>query len=170
MTTPYIFGQKATAPNTVDAYKIMGYLYMPSIGKTLEPNRVKSSTSDLNNSFAYMPDPSSAINVAARNIYAKIRYTNSGAKNYDAVDVIQYLYSVAEMWEAVCDLKRVYSIAQTYDGLNRLLGDKLIIAAGYIPEDVRANLPLLRYDINQLISKLRSFFLPKGFSFLDRRL
>lgn len=118
----------------------------------------------------FYPDSSSAINLAARQIYADIRRANSGAKNYDPTDVIMYIYSVIEMYELVADLIRVYRIANTYDGLNRNLGDKLVIACGYNPLDIRANLPQLRFNIVQIILKLRTLFIPKGFTILDRRL
>lgn len=73
----------------------MCHMYAPSIGKTMMVNPAFNAETR-NTTFAFLPDPASAINVQARQIYADIRKTNSGAKNYDATDVIMYLYSIIE--------------------------------------------------------------------------
>lgn len=41
----------------------------------------------------------SAINIAAKNTFAVVRYENSGATNYEAVDMMMYLIAVIDAYK-----------------------------------------------------------------------
>lgn len=58
------------------------------------------------------------INIAASNIYSYVRYTNSGARNYDKPDLMMYLLASDSLYTYVGSLIKIYSAAMTYSSMN----------------------------------------------------
>lgn len=69
---------------------IMTFMYAPSIG------------------VAFSTD-SAAINVAAKNIYAYVRFANSGARNYDAPNLMTYLLALDSAYQIYACGVRLYA-------------------------------------------------------------
>lgn len=155
----------STNTNPVSNYAIAVHYYAPTIGRTLDVE-VDSTTLEVTTSRTF----NSSINVAARQLYAYIRHANAGNKNYEAVDLMMYILSIVEVYEFVAMGMRLYGAINTYKSRNRLFGDQLIRSLGFIPDNVRSNMPQLLFNINQAVKKLASFCLPGNLTIINRRL
>lgn len=125
-------------------------------------------------SFKLMPqigmasDPTAAVNIAATNLYAYMRHQNSGAKNYDAPDMIQMIIAVAQAYSAMTWLQRIYGYANTFSSMNRYIPKALISANGVDPESIYANLADFRARINTLSLKLNAIYAPNTIKLFNR--
>lgn len=130
---------------------IMRISIMPSIGGTTGD---KSATS--------------AINLAAQNIYADIRKENSGGKNYDPVDIMVYLmaYDSIVMYHEF--LKRVYGLARLYSQMNWYLGKSILYSMRVDPDSIAANLADFKMGIDMLAARMDMFFVPDAFPLYKR--
>lgn len=134
-----------TAANNISQYAasipgLYSLRYVPTIGLSI------SSTSPAN--------------LAAQNIYAFVRYMNSGAKNYDPADIMMYLLtmdSVYMMWNWA---KRIYGYSKLYSQKNRYLPKVMAFADSVDLDSVVANLADFRYQLNALASRISSFCVP----------
>lgn len=111
---------------------------------------------------------SSAVNIAARQIYSWVRHANSGSRNYESPDYMMYLLALDSAYMFHAELVRLYGLFATYSYKNRYVNRTLVEAAGFDYEDIQANLPQLRYLINQFGVKLNTFACPKQMSLFDR--
>ena len=113
-------------------------------------------------------DNSSALNMAARNIYSFVRHANSGHANYDSPDLMLYLLAMDNIYMLYNHGKRVYGIARYYSQYNRYLPDGLITAMHFDKDDVINNLANLRYGLNQIAAKLNALAVPNTMSLFTR--
>lgn len=60
----------------------------------------------------------SAANIAAKNIYAYVRYANSGARNYEAVDLMMYLMACDSAYMLYAHMCGIYSALLRANGAN----------------------------------------------------
>lgn len=90
--------------------------------------------------FRYAPVPgvandyTSPVNLAAQNQYTFIRHANSGAKNYDAPDLMLYFMAINSIYNMINLGKRAYGLAMTYDQRNYYLPKGIVEAAGFDPK------------------------------------
>nr|DAJ79937.1 MAG TPA: capsid [Picobirnaviridae sp.] len=113
-------------------------------------------------------DETSPINVAMRKLYSFVRYANSGAKNYDAPDLMLYIVAVDSAHMYLEYLKRAYGVMMNYTAFNRYYPRALISAMRLNYDDLEANLANFRGYINQFAVKLNQLWIPNGFSFVKR--
>lgn len=113
-------------------------------------------------------DENSPINLAAQNIYSYVRYMNSGAKNYDAPDLMMYLLVMDSMYSLFNHLKRIYGVVQTYSQRNWYLPKGYEEAFGVNLTDIRANLSDFRLFLNTMAAQLTSFCVPAVFPIFVR--
>nr|AVA30673.1 capsid protein [Picobirnavirus sp.]AVD96991.1 capsid protein [Picobirnavirus sp.] len=86
------------------------------------------------------------INLSAMQIYRKVRSVNSGAKNYDANNLMIYLMSMDSIYSYHAWMLRIYGVASLYTSKNYYYPDMLVTAMGVDPDDLRSNsLKLKRY-------------------------
>lgn len=111
---------------------------------------------------------SSPINIAAKNLYSWVRHANSGHSNYDSPDMILYLMAMDSIYAFIWHLQRAYGTARVYSQKNRYIGDALLHAMGFVPDDVRRNLSDFRSYINMLIVKASAFATPTTMSIFKR--
>lgn len=112
------------APSTVPG--VMALKMIPTIGITNK-----------------MTDP---INLSSMQIYRKVRSVNSGAKNYDANNLMIYLMSMDSIYSYHAWMLRLYGVASMYTSKNYYYPDMLVTAMGVDPDDLRTNsLKLKRY-------------------------
>lgn len=111
---------------------------------------------------------SSAVNVAAQNIYSYVRHQNSGHTNYDVPDLFMYLAAMDQMYSYHAELTRIYGLMRYYNGYNRYVGRYLVHALGYDYDDLMVNLAGFRYLINQFAIKLSSLAVPAIMPIVDR--
>jgi len=110
----------------------------------------------------------SAVNVAADNIYSYVRYQNSGAKNYDAPDLMLYLLAMDEMYSWWAKAVRAYGTIRVYSQTNRYLPKALLLAQGFNPEDVIGREAEFRGKINALAAQISAFCVPATLPYFAR--
>lgn len=108
----------------------------------------------------FSANPSSAINIAAKNYYSFIRHANSGHSNYDSPDLMLYLMAMDSIYSYIAFLQRIYGVAHTYSQVNRYVGDGFMQAMRVDPNSIRSNLADFRAYINMLITKASAFVVP----------
>lgn len=105
-------------------------------------------------------DNSSAVNLAARDIYAFVRHQNSGSANYDSPDLMMYLLAMdyAYLWFNYC--KRAYGTMMQYSQLSRYMPKGLVTAQGFNFDSLQADLADFRYGLNVVAAKLNALYVP----------
>lgn len=113
-------------------------------------------------------DNSSAVNVAAKNIYSYVRHANSGHSNYDAPDLMLYLLAVdnAYMWYAT--LVRLYGTLMLYDANNRFFPEALVEAQGFDFDDLNYHIADLRFTVNKFVKQVGSLCVPNNMNIFAR--
>lgn len=115
--------------------------------------------------------PTSPINIAAKEIYAKVRSKFSGSLDADAPDFIVYLLSLDSMFSYIGALKRVYRILDAYTPYNYVIPQGLLQAMGFTNSEIqnlrtnRANFNLI---INELVKMSQKFMLPATMDYFNR--
>lgn len=119
-------------------------------------------------SFGVTYDSRSPINIAANNIVGFIRSYNSGAKNYDAPDLMLMLGAMDSIYALIAHFMRAYGVARVFSHTNRYIGDALLTAMGFKATEVRQNLANFRAFINMLITKASAICTPSIMSIYRR--
>lgn len=109
-----------------------------------------------------------AVNVAARDIYSFVRHENSGSKNYDPVDLMEYILAMDQAYALIAELKRLVGVYNYYNGLNRYVSKYYIEALGYDYDDLNGRLPELCAIINRACTDLSTKYVPANISLLKR--
>lgn len=118
--------------------------------------------------LGYSRDGSSAVNLAAKNLYSWVRHANSGHSNYDSPDLMLYIAAMDSIYAFIWHLQRAYGTARVYSQKNRFIGDALLRSMGFIPNELRQNLANFRAYINMLITKASAFCTPTTMSLFKR--
>lgn len=118
--------------------------------------------------FGITYDARSPINIAANNIVGFIRSYNSGAKNYDAPDLMLMLGAMDSVYALIAHLMRAYGVARVFSHTNRYIGDALLYSMGFQGSEVRQNLANFRAYINMLITKASAICTPSIMSIYRR--
>lgn len=111
----------------------------------------------------------SPINVAARNLYSFVRYANSGARNYEAADLMTYLLLMETAISLVGYGARAYAIITHGDMHNWDFPETAAKAAGFNYISFKSNIAQLRYKLNSFIQQMNAFAVPKTMPIFDRR-
>ena len=114
------------------------------------------------------PNPTAAVNLAAKNVYSFVRHANSGASNYDAPDLMCAILAADQVFSAIASGIRAYGIAMNYDQKNRYTPIGLLTAMGFDPDSVINNLAQFRYYINNLIARASVIWVPDDMSIVAR--
>lgn len=152
--SPVEYGYTAEAPvtsfinNDASVPGIMSFAFTPTIG--------------------YATNPTSPINIAARQIYSFVRHANSGHSNYDSPDLMMYLVAMDSAYAWLSYMTRVYGTAMLYSPVNRYLPKALLQAQNVDAEDVFENLAQLRFYINEFSYKIASMCVPAGMTYFTR--
>jgi hypothetical protein len=115
-----------------------------------------------------LPNPTAAVNLAAKNVYSFVRHANSGASNYDAPDLMCAILAADQVFSAIAAGIRAYGIAMNYDQKNRYTPIGLLTAMGFDPDSVINNLAQFRYYINNLIARASVIWVPDDMSIVAR--
>lgn len=110
------------------------------------------------------------INVAAKNVYAYVRYANSGARNYEAVDLMLYILAMDNAIMQLQFLKTLYSIALTAKGENWYYGKSMLtlLTSSTTAQEILDNLAQFRAAINTYAVRLNSFYVPNTMPIVQR--
>lgn len=112
---------------------------------------------------------SSPLNLAANNIYAFVRYQNSGAKNYDQADLMLYLLAMNNLYAYWNWMKRIYGYVNSYSQYNRYMPEVFARADRVDFKDVLDHLAEFRLYLNNAAAKLTSFCVPAVMSIFIRQ-
>lgn len=104
-----------------------------------------------------------APNIAANAMYVYIRHMNSGAKNYDAPDLMNYVLAMDEVFSAINFAQRLYGTLGMYSVYNRYTPDALITTQGIDAKDLRENMVQFRYRLNTIIKQAATLVVPNSF-------
>lgn len=107
-----------------------------------------------------------SINMAAKQLYTAIRKSNSGAKVYEATDVMMYVLAMREVYALYFQIKRILGVVNAYSFLNRAMPEGILHALGLTDEaitDLRSNLASYRGRLNLIAASINSFAIPKYF-------
>lgn len=147
----------------------VGTAYPTLASAEYDPNRVPGVMSLwLAPAIGVSEDKSSAVNVASQAIYAQIRRSNSGAKNYDSADLMSVILAVASAFSMASFCARSYGIANVYSSQNRYLPNALLASSGIIPSSLVNNLADYRARLNNAILKLNSLTIPSNIPLVQR--
>lgn len=113
-------------------------------------------------------DATSAVNVAAQQLYTLDRKANSGAVNYDKTDVIMLVLAMDSAYCLLEHYVRLYRVVDRYLVENRYYPDVIVQALGYDLTEVTANFANFRYLLDNFVSKLGSIDIPAQFDFIKR--
>lgn len=120
-------------------------------------------------SLAVTADVNNPINVAAAELYTWVRHKNSGAKNYEAADLMIYICAMSQVYSAITWGMRIYGLARMFEQRNRYMPLALIQANGVDPYSVINNLADYRYRMNVIINKVASLKVPAGIPLFNRQ-
>lgn len=109
----------------------------------------------------------SAPNLAAQQLYTKIRKANSGAVNYDKTDVMMTVLAMDSAYMLYETLLRAYRMLGTYSATNRYLPDGLLYASGFSPV-LAEDLTAFRGILDLFAYKLVTIPIPDQFDFIHR--
>jgi hypothetical protein len=112
--------------------------------------------------------PSSPINVAMRKIYAFIRKNNSGAANYEPVDMFMYILSMDEIYTMWSHIMRAFGYLYYYSSMNRYYAQGAYRAMCVNYDDLAANAATYRTRFNVISAKVNSFAVPNVMSIFKR--
>lgn len=110
----------------------------------------------------------SPINVAMRRMYAQVRRANSGATNYDPVDMMEYMIAVDSALMYLAFMKRAYAVMLDYTPYNRYYPQTLVQAMGLDYSDIESNLNDFRGYINIFAAKIAQLWIPNTMSYMAR--
>lgn len=118
-------------------------------------------------------DNTSAISMAAKDIFSRVRTAFSGSITVDAPDFVMHLMAMDSIYGYLSWLKRVYKVSGTFSLNTRLTPEVLLRAMGFTEENVSeimANRTDLWGRINELIAMTQTFFVPDEFPVIQRHM
>lgn len=119
--------------------------------------------------YGVLTDPNSAGNVASTAVYSWVRHANSGSRNYDSVDLMQYLIAMDSVYMGISALTRLVSTALYYNRWTTYAPKQLVYAMGILDfDDLVANAANARARLNSLILKATTLAVPRTFSIFER--
>lgn len=116
----------------------------------------------------FAENAASPVNVAMRKIYANIRKQNSGAANYEPVDLFMYILSMDEIYTMWSHLMRGFGFIHHYSSMNRYYATAAFQAMGIDYDDLSANAARYRTRFNILSAKINSFAVPATMNIFKR--
>lgn len=105
-------------------------------------------------------DGTSGLNIAAKKLYTFVRHANSGSRNYDSPDLMNFAFSGVSLFTFIVECQRVYGVIQRYSCKNRYLAKSLVQALGFDYEDLSSKLADFRAMLNVAINKLNAIKIP----------
>lgn len=158
---PYTLAYVNNLPNnaTYDYYKVPSYYYVE------DPGIMRIT---LMSSLGNPTTTAAPVTTAGNAIYAFVRHMNSGARNYDAPDMILYIFCMSEAYAFYSWMCRLYGIVSYYQFYNRYVPTDLVNSMGVKFDELSSNLANFRLLINQFGYKLQSFCIPSGIDYVDR--
>lgn len=145
-----IFKQGGFNGNTPSLPGIMSFPVVPNIG------------ADSGNS--------TPINLAANMIYRKVRAANSGAKNYDANNLMIYIMALDSIYAFHSWMCRIYGSLRWFTPYNRYTPEAIVTAMRVDYEDIMANVANFKRYIDLFGMKANTLAIPATVPFITNHL
>nr|AVX53503.1 putative capsid [Marmot picobirnavirus] len=109
-----------------------------------------------------------ALNQAADSMYSFVVHANSRNYSYTAPDLMILTLAGMQVYAMIGAAVRAYGTLKYYNERNSYLPDALIMAMGFNPQNLRANLSQMWFDINNFIDQSRQIWIPNTMPLLER--
>lgn len=119
-------------------------------------------------SVGYSDEVQSPINVAARELYGRIRKNYSGSLEADAPDLMMYVLAVDALNMMIEDAKRAYYLINQYTPYNTMVPKGLINMLGWDFDDLQSNKVLFYQYINTAVAMTSRFLVPDYMPIIQR--
>lgn len=113
-------------------------------------------------------DNTSAINMATRSMFTYIRSRISGARTYEAPDIMMYYIAMDSVYTLLNEAIRVYGLMQTYKLMNAYYPKQIVEALGWDWDNLRDNMADFRAVINFTIKELQTYPVANAFYYAKR--
>lgn len=111
-----------------------------------------------------------AINIVAKDLYAYVRHVNSGARNYEASDLMEYILAVDSIYTGIAFLVKCLELATEYNARNWAEGSYLLDTLNIDKADISKNLANYRLQLNFLIARMDKLNVPSIMHLFSRHL
>lgn len=118
--------------------------------------------------FGHSSSPNSPLNIGLQSIYTMIRHKNSGAKNYEASDLGQYLMLMDSIYSCIAEGMRAYGACFNYSVKDYYQPRALVEACGFDYDNLVANQANFRTRLNACITKANAFAVPNVWNIILR--
>lgn len=108
------------------------------------------------------------VNIASQQLYTFVRHRNSGAKNYEAADIMMYVMACRDIYREFFEIKRALGLLPAFSMQNRAVPRLLVEAHGIDYDDLVSNYAQYRGQLNILMTKINSLAVPKYFKIFER--
>lgn len=115
-----------------------------------------------------MTSPPDALQLCADSMYSFLVHANSRNYSYNSTDLMIMVLAGMEVFVAIENMKRAYGVSKYFEATNAYIPDALVYSLGFTPTDLRNNLGQAWFDINRLIERTRTIWIPNVFPILDR--
>lgn len=156
-------------------YQIQWRAQTPPVGNIIDTSTSTHNIMDpgiikiqLMSSLGFPKNLVAPVTTAGNAIYSFVRHMNSGARNYDAPDMMMYLFGMGECFAFYSWMCRVYGLLSYYQFYNRYVPKYLINAMNVNFESIIANMADFRVYINNFGYRLQSFCIPSGIDYVER--
>nr|AVX53641.1 putative capsid [Marmot picobirnavirus] len=119
--------------------------------------------------FGLNNNKASGLNIAAQQLFSYVRHANSGARNYQAADLMMYVLALTDVYASYFSIRRMLSAAKTFDIENRYIPGLLGRMLCFNVDDAQANFANYAARLNILAAKINSLASPKYFTLTLRR-
>lgn len=110
----------------------------------------------------------SAFNVAMQNLYAWIRQSNSGARNYEYQDLAMYFIALDMCFTTYAWGRNIYRVANSVNEYDLAFFSNFEAVTGIGLSEYRNNLANFRYYLDTVNAKLSAFAVPKKLPIFNR--
>lgn len=107
-------------------------------------------------------------NVCAQNLFTYVRSANSGARNYDAIDLFIYYGAVTQLYAWLSYVRRGLHALDKYSYENQYVPKGMVRAMGMNYEDLRDHQAALEVYFNNVVTRASSLALPGDIDAIKR--
>lgn len=112
-----------------------------------------------------------AITIVSAQMYTWLRSVNSGSRNYERSDLIQYLIGGTSIVSLFAYIAKILAISNTFSKTNRFVGDGILHGLEFGEDDIsdlRKHYPNYVARLNNLGLRFNAFYLPAVFPLIER--
>lgn len=113
-------------------------------------------------------DAASPVNVATKMLYTKVRAENSGARNYDAPDLMLYCLAMDQIYSLLTWYNRIYGTMMLYSQVNRYLPKAMLKAQHVDFDDLILHINDFKAFLDTATAQAAVFSVPNDMAIFNR--